>query len=153
MQDDLSILRVVLVPGIVKCVPCSGDRNRRRQLKRIALLIEETGERPMVVAGSFEGYLARCPRSFDRGRELLPSRAGVCYPHPPATTVWVFDQNVVKELSDIDCHERRRGRTVYVHSWNLLLCFVAKTDSRKANIQLWLSPFARYYGAEFTGQA
>jgi len=59
MQDDLGVLGVVLVPGIVEGIASSGYGYRGNQAKRKALGSKEMGQRTVIVAGGFESDAAR----------------------------------------------------------------------------------------------
>ena len=59
MQNDLRVLRIVLVPRVVQGLSRAGDGDRRHQAEMKPGLPEDVGQRPMVVAGRLEGDLAR----------------------------------------------------------------------------------------------
>lgn len=54
VQDDLGVLRIVLVPAIVQSFPRSGEADRRDELQLEPLLSKIMGQRPVIVAGSLE---------------------------------------------------------------------------------------------------
>jgi transposase InsO family protein len=59
MQNDLRVLRIVLLPGVVERLACPGDRDRRHQAKMESGLPEPGRERSVVVASRLERDLAR----------------------------------------------------------------------------------------------
>jgi hypothetical protein len=54
VQDDLCILRIVLVSAVVQSLPRSRQRHRGDQTQRDAGLEQAEGQRPVIVAGCLE---------------------------------------------------------------------------------------------------
>jgi hypothetical protein len=54
VQDDLRVLRIVLVPAIAKGLTCSRERDRGHKPKLKAGLEESIGKWPMIVAGGLK---------------------------------------------------------------------------------------------------
>ncbi len=88
MQNDLRVLRVVLVPGVVQGLPCAGDSNGRNQAQTKARPPEDVGERPMVVAGRLERDLARRPERAEHADEPVDLCFGVSNPQTAALATW-----------------------------------------------------------------
>jgi hypothetical protein len=54
MQDDLGILRIVIVPAVVQCLPRAGQGDRRHQLQVKPCDTQMIHQHPMIVAGGFK---------------------------------------------------------------------------------------------------
>ncbi len=112
VQDDLRVLRVVLVPAVVEGLARTGERERGDQVDGEAGLEEPPGDRAMVVAGGLEGAgdgLAEAGQQRDEA-VVLGARVGHAQA-APARLARDLDQDLVAGLGDVDGYEDAgRGR-------------------------------------------
>ena len=109
MQQDLRILRIVLVPGVVHRFPRASHCQRRDQLQVKALAEQEMSQGSVVVASCLEhdvnGHLERmqvigkpsklnCRVEQDQTLAAFPSGR--------------FDQHVMAKLGDVDGYQNDR---------------------------------------------
>src|SRR5208283_4364871 len=103
MQDHLSVLGIVLVPGVVHGFASAGQSQRRNKLQFEPFRVEEVGERPMVVAGGFKTDTNREPKTVEESSERAEILSRVLHSNPlPAAPARSFDQSFVAILGYID---------------------------------------------------
>ena len=60
MQQDLRILGVVLIPGVIAGIACPGHSQRGNQAQFKSALMQKVGERPVLGARGFKSNADRC---------------------------------------------------------------------------------------------
>jgi hypothetical protein len=102
MQNDLRVLRVVLVPRVVESLSCAGDGNRGHLAEMKSDVPEDVSQRPMVVAGRLEGDLARQIECAERRNEAVDLGLCVRDAHRTPLAAGQFQQHLVGQLRNVD---------------------------------------------------
>lgn len=106
VQDDLSILGIVLVPAVVQSLSRPGERNRGDQPQLEAGRKQSVGERAMVVAGRLEANEDRSPYRRKISNQAVVIRPGRQHGHPPAAPSFrSFDQDLLAVLGHVDRYQ------------------------------------------------
>ena len=102
MQNDLRVLRIVLVPRVVQGLSRAGDGNRRHQAEMKPGLPEDVGQRPMVVAGRLERDLARQVEAAERRDEAVDLGLGVRDAQRTSLAARQLQQHLMRQLRNVD---------------------------------------------------
>ena len=106
VQDDMGVLRVVLVPAIVERLPGSGERQGRDEADIEPSLEQAPCDRPMVVAGRLEPAGDGTAEFHKQGHEAI--MLGLRVEHRQSTATGMtrdLDQHLVASFGDVDRHE------------------------------------------------
>jgi hypothetical protein len=109
VKNNLSVLGVVLVSGIVKSFTGAGHRYRRDQANAEALDLEEVREGAMIIARGFEGDAARVSIPGEQDGKLGKIFEVIGDPEVSTTPVTKLEQHEVMSLSDIHGYPQDRG--------------------------------------------
>lgn len=130
VQDDLRVLRIVLVPAIVQRFPGPGETDRRDELRLEPGRCQVVGQSPVIVTGRLEcdadGKIV-LRQQRDQPVEL---GAGVENCQTPTSRLpGRSDQNLVAVLGDIDAYEDGVGscRMLSGHGRSPLRCGSCRT--------------------------
>ena len=106
VQDDLRVLRIVLVPSVVQRLPRPGQADRRDQFRLEAGPGQVPGERAVVISRRLERD-AHGSVVFKKQRgQAIEVGAGVEHRHSPtALPARHLDENLVAVLGDVDAYE------------------------------------------------
>ena len=107
MQDDLGILRIVLVPAIGERLARPGEGERRDQSHLDTGFQQAMRQRPVVVTGRLEAGEDRTSILAERFDEPVVLSPRVEDGHPPAPlSSGLLDQNLVAVLCNVDCYQQ-----------------------------------------------
>jgi hypothetical protein len=76
MKNDLTIFRVVLIPGVIVGLASAGDRDGGDEAKAEALAVEKVSQRAVIIAGGFKANEARRAARVEESGEALEVREG-----------------------------------------------------------------------------
>jgi hypothetical protein len=108
VEDDLSVFRVVLIPGVMQRLARPGDREAGGQSQLEALRAKEVGEAAVVVGRRLEGDQALCAERAQVICKLSELRELVADNHLLTAAVGQFGEDIVLELGDIDGYQDGR---------------------------------------------
>src|SRR6185436_17487330 len=116
--DNLTILGIVLIPGVVARLAGASDGDGRDETEIKALLEEEVSQRAVVIAGGFKADPTRRAAAMQESGEALEVGFGALDLEMFAHTGRQLNKNVVAQFGDIDSYPNRRlrGRTALGHS-------------------------------------
>src|SRR3954453_14508660 len=111
VQDDLRVLRVVLVPAVVQSLSGARERHAGDEPHTEPGFDQTVCQNSVIVAGRLEADDDRLLHRLQRGDQLVVIGSGVQDRHAaPASSANSFDQDLVAVLGNIDCYERRLRR-------------------------------------------
>jgi hypothetical protein len=103
VQNDLRILRVVLVPAVVQSLACPGEADRGDKLEVEPRLSEMMRQRPVIVAGRLEPDPNRHVVTDQRRGQAMEVFQRVHDRHAPTTLLAGDpDQDLVAVLRNVD---------------------------------------------------
>ncbi len=107
VEDDLGVLRIVLVPAVMQSLPRSCERDRRNEAKLETCLKQTIRQRSVIVAGRFETREHRSAKILEQRDEMIVFRPRVGHDQPPsASPSWHLDQHVIAVLGNVDGYQR-----------------------------------------------
>ncbi len=115
MKNDLSVLGIVLVPGVVHGLSGTSHSQRRDELQFESLGVEEISQSPMVVAGGLKPNTNRKPQTVKKISESAEVVGSVLDTNSlSAAPAGSFDQRFVVVLGHIDSYPHDGfGRTLH----------------------------------------
>jgi hypothetical protein len=108
VEDDLGVLGVVLVPGVVEGLPGARHRHRRDQAKAEALNLEEVSEGAVIVARGLEGDATAIVTAGEQDGKLGEIFEVIGNPEVSTMPVRKFEQRDVVSLGDIHGYPQNR---------------------------------------------
>lgn len=103
MQDDLGVLRIILVPAVVQGLACPGEADRGDKLEFEPGLSEMMRQRPVIVAGRLEPDPNRHVVTDQRRGQAMEVFQRVHDRHAPTTLLaGDSDQDLVAVLGNVD---------------------------------------------------
>src|SRR5215207_11135306 len=148
VEDDLRVLRVVLVPGVMQRLAGACHREAGGQSQLEALGAEEVSETAVVIGRWLEGDQALPTERAQVVGEPAELRELVADDHLLTAAVWQLDEDIVLELGDVDGYQdgRRWCRVLACHArFSFGRCLLGRNTIRSG--EPGMTPdFRRYYG-------
>jgi hypothetical protein len=118
MKYDLTILGIVLVPGVVAGLASASDGYGGNHAEAEALEMKEVSKGAVIIASRLEAYQARRAAAVQESCEALEVGQGGVDLEALAHTRWQLDEDIVAQFGNVNGYPNRRlsDRTAVGHS-------------------------------------